>query len=437
MAHYRRIRRNRSALASGQLFGGRRRGLSPWFLAFWVLSMALMGVVVWQFNNIQPRVLALVGSPATPTPTNIEYAQRADDAFWRGDLDGAVESYRLAAQLEPENIQVLYELARVLIYRSYGDVRFAGDIGEAERWAAKAVEVAPDNARAHTIYCFALVRASKSSAAVQECLRALDLNRDDSETHAYLSMAQYDLARYPSAEQEGAEAIKLNPNSIDGNIAYATALSFRGQFQRALEYYQKSASINPKLEFPYFQMAFLAYTLANRNNDEGRYRIALAAYSTILQNNPRSVKAYTRMCQTYLAKGEPKLARQYCQQAIEIDPESSQAWRWLGEVYHKSRNYEDAVDALNQCADLEQSQGIARDLRDPTCYWLRGAGWFIRGDCDRAIQILEDALSWMTDEIGIRESRKIIDKCAQDVYRGTYKTPTPIPSPTPRPTPIL
>ena len=437
MARYQRIQRNR---AGGLTFRRRRQGLPLWFFTVWLPVFAFLLFIISQLNTIQPQVLALVGVQPTPTPAGVAYATWADQAFWNGDLDTAVQNYRMAAEREPKNVDILYELARSLIYRSYGDVRFAGDIQEAEKWSEQAVNADPNNARAYTINCFALVRAAKSSAAIQSCIRAIDLNPNDAEAHAYLSMAQYDLGRNATALTESTEAVRLNPNSIDANMAHAANLAFNGRIQAAIDHYKRAASVNPKLEFPYFQMAFFVYTLANAERDqdraEGLYRIALSAYNTILQNNPNSVKAYTRLCQTYLAKGEPKLAAQYCKEATTIDPQSSQAWRWLGEVYHKSRNYEDAVDSLKTCADLEESQRLPKSLRDPTCWWLRGVGYFILGDCNRAIPILEDVLTWATDPIAVRETRRTIDKCAT-AYQGLYSTPTPAPTPTVRPTPIL
>jgi tetratricopeptide (TPR) repeat protein len=419
------------------MFGRRRRGINPWLIGFWLLGMAAAGIVIWQFNAIQPKVLAIVGSASTPTPGGIEYAQRGDQAFWRGDLDGAVNNYRVAAQLTPANVDVLYELSRVLIYRSYGDVRNLGDIAEAEKVSAQAVQVAPNNSRAHTINCFALLRDGKSSDAVRSCIRAIDLNQANADAHAYLSMAYYDLTRTSAALDEAEQAVQLDPLSIDANSAYARSLAYQGRVTAAFQYYEKAASINPSLEFPYFEMAFFAYTLANQRNDEGQYRIAINTYNAVIQRNPKSVKAYTRLCQTYLGKGDPKQARTYCLKATEIDSGYTQAWRWLGEVYHKSRDYEDAVEALKTCADQEEAQGIPIESRDPTCYYLRGVGYFVMGDCTKAIPILDDVLTWSTDTIALRESRRALDKCAQDVYGGNYKTPTPIPTATPRPTPIL
>src|SRR5258706_7721866 len=93
-----RIRRDRSVLSNGSLFGRRRRGVGGIKIGLWLLAMGFIGLVVWQFNNIQPKVLALVGTSATATPPAIVYAQAADRAFWRGDLDSAISNYREAAK---------------------------------------------------------------------------------------------------------------------------------------------------------------------------------------------------------------------------------------------------------------------------------------------------------------------------------------------------
>lgn len=438
MRDYGYIRRHRSSLSQGYLFGRkRRRGLSPLFLLAWLLAMGGVGLVIWRFNEIQPMVIAAVGEHPTPTPTGFSYAKRADEAFWNGDLNAAVENYRLAAQLLPNNLDIVYELVKVLIYRSYGDVRNFQDIDEADQWGAKATLMEPNSARAHAINCFALVRAGKSGDAVRACLRALEIDPQNADAHAFLSMASYDLGRTSTALTEAQKAVELSPQNIDANIAYARTLGFQGRFTTALRHYEIAASVNPNLEFPFFEMGFFAYTLANRNNgDEARYRVAIGAYNTVLEHNPKSVKAYTRLCQAYLAKGEPKLARQYCMQATELDPGYTAAWRWLGEVYHKSRNYEDAVDAFAECQRQEIALGLPEDTRDPTCWWLQGVGYFIQGQCDKAIPILEDVLKWTKDEIAIRETGRALLKCAT-AYEGTYSTPTPVPTATPRPTPIL
>jgi tetratricopeptide (TPR) repeat protein len=421
------------------MFGRRGLSLRLWLLGMCLVAFAILGLIWWQYDQIQPRVLAAVGFEPTPTASGVELARRGSDAFWRGDLNTAVNNYREAANNAPRNIDIIYELARMLIYRSYGDVRNAGDIEEAKTWGAKAVQIAPTNFRAHAIYCYALVRDSKAEDAVRECLRAIELNRNDSEAHAFLSLAYYDLNRTSTAYQEGEEAVRLNDKSIDAHTAFAFPLWFQGQLSLALEHFKKAAEINPRLEFPYFNMGGFANAIAVK--DPSKYLIAVNVYQTILSFNPNSVRAYTRLCQTYLGKAarsieDARFARDNCEKAVELDPEYSPGWRWLGEVQYSSRNYEGALESFDQCYARERE--MEPELRQEECWYLRAAAHFILGECPQAIPILEDVRVWADTKVAIEQTGILINKCADDAaYKGTYKTPTPIPTPLPRPTPIL
>ncbi|MBX3064615.1 MAG: hypothetical protein U0528_03870 [Anaerolineae bacterium] len=438
---YGRIRRNVSVLADGTMFGRRRRGVNPWKVGFYSLAFGVIGLVLWQFNNIQPRMLAMVGAASTATPGSVEYAKRGEAAYLQGDLTNAVLNFRLAAQQQPNNIAIVYELVRSLIYNSYGDVRNFKDAEEALTWSQPIAESLPNDARVQAIYCYALVVNDKPEDGVRACLRAIDLDPNLADSYAFLSIGYYDLGRYSAALEEAQKAVQLDVANLDGNLAYARALYFSGRFDAALQHFTQAAKANPALEFPYYELAFLARRIAIDRNDESKFLIAVGAYQEVLKRNPNNVKALTRMCQAYLEKSSRSVedireARYYCETATETDPTYSPAFRWLGEVYHRSRNYEDATATLGRCMELEKN--FPPERRDPTCWFLRAAGLFVLGDryCDEAVEISKDVLSWTTDELSIVEANKVINKCA-DAYAGTYKTPTPIPTATLPPPPIL
>jgi tetratricopeptide (TPR) repeat protein len=446
---YGRIRRDRSALVDGTLFGRRQRGPNPWKIGFYALALVLVGGVIWRFNEVQPRVLAMVGAAPTATPGMIEFAKRGQDAYLQGDLTAATTNFRLAAQQRPEDVNIVYELVRTLIYRNYSDVRNFRDGEEALVWSSRLAEANPDSARTQAIHCYALLVNGRSEDAVRACLRAIDLDPQLADGYAYLSVAYYDLARFGAALEEAERAVRLDVNHLDANLAYARALVYVGRSDAALQHFTQAAKANPALEFPYYELAFTARRVAIARDDDSKFLIAVGAYQEVLKRNPNNVKALTRMCQAFLEKSARSVedirdARFYCETATEVDPEYSPAYRWLGEVYHRSRNYEDAIEVLGRCMDLER--GLPTDRRDPTCWWLRAAGMFVLGDrfCNTdavtrqpgAVDIANDVLTWTTDQLAIVEANKVINKCAT-AYKGTYVTPTPIPTPTLPPPPIF
>src|SRR5258708_2395064 len=200
-----RIRRDRSALSNGAIFGRRRRGVDPWKLIAWFFALGFLGLLLLQKDRIEPQVAALIGSNATATPPAIDYAVAADRAFWRGDLTTAVTNYREAVRQQPQNIDFMYELARMIIYNAY-DKRGAAqqdDWNEALTISSKAIEVNPNNAQAYTINCFALYTLGRSEDAVRACVRAIDLNAKEANAYAYLASAYSDLTRFDAALEAG------------------------------------------------------------------------------------------------------------------------------------------------------------------------------------------------------------------------------------------
>lgn len=442
-----RIIRRGSSLDRGTLFGRRRRTMRDYQFMFIGAVIAVGAMLVALAPTIRPQVLAAIGDAPTATPSVLVLAQRGQAAYLAGDLDAALISYTAAAEDDPSNVGVVYELIRMLIYRSYGDVRFAQtDIPEAQKWAERLISLQPNDTRANTIACAALVRAGSGDKttedAVRYCIRALDIDPDNYEAHAFLSMAQYDLGRFATALEEAQVAVKGNPNSIDANLAMARAYVFAGRSDTALEYFRRAAAVNPNIDFPYFEMASLARTMALAREDDSLFALAIAAYRQVLSRNNRNVKAYTRICEALLAKSareqeDIRQARVNCETAIEIDPNYSPGWSRLGEVRHKSRDYEGAIESLRKCVALEKD--LRPELRDARCWWLQAAGLFILGKarCDEAVELATDVLGWASaDPVTFRQANEVINKCAS-AYEGNYKTPTPVPTATLPPAPIF
>lgn len=424
-----RIRRDRSSLSNGAIFGRRRRSLDVWKLALWFAALGFLALVFIQRDRVTPVLLASIGTAATPTPPAIYYAQAADNAFWQGDLDTAISNYTKAVEQQPKNVDLLYELARMHVYRSYADRRNQGDIKEAIKWANKAVESNPTSSRALTIQCYALMSDGQTENAVRSCIRAIDLNASESEAHAYLAFAYFDLARYDTALESATKAAQLNPQSIDGQTVLGQVLWFKGRKDSALEAYKKAAEVNPQLEFPYFNLAYFSVGTE-------RYEIAITAYNRVLSLNKKSVKAYTRLCETYYRMGETNLARDNCETAITLDKDYTAAYKWLGQVLYTRRNYEDAIINFQECARQETNDpDLKKEDRFTECWYLRGLAYFLLGDCDKAMPVFNDMLEWAQDVNSIDKANTGIRKCAT-AYQGLYTTPTPRPTLTPPPPPI-
>lgn len=411
MSRHYYIRRDQSALGRGLLFRERRRRSTPVLLVLLIAALLGMSVVFWQLSAVQSAVFAVFGIVQTPTLNVIQAARQGDLAFWRGNLNVAIEHYTHAARLAPNNVDVVYELARMHIYRSFDDERNLADREAALAYANQLVATNPSNGRAFAIQCYALVRLARSEEAAQACNRAITLIPDDPNPHAYLALAYFDLARYDVAFEAAQRALQLDPNHLEGNTAYAFLLAASRRADQALDHFKRAAAYNTRLEFPYFNLAAQALAMGLQRGDQALNLLAVNAYDTVLGMNRRSVKAYTSLCRAYFAIGERNLARDNCRTAVDIDPSYTPAWRWLGEIHYRMMEYEQAVEAFNACR--ERDAQVPAPVRQTECWSYGGLAYLSLGDCKRAMPIFNDVLAWTTSQRAIELTNKGVAICNQ------------------------
>ncbi|GAB4573925.1 MAG: hypothetical protein Kow0077_17960 [Anaerolineae bacterium] len=405
-----RIYRDQSHLS----FSGRRRGLSPLLIVLWVVSLAAVGLVVWRFNDIQPQVLALVqpSAPTVPAPT---LASRAYEAYMRGDLQAAERDFAAAVQMDPTNIDFLYEYGRMLMFNNKPDQGLAV--------AEQAIAAHPEDPRGYALKVYALDSLNRAEEAVPVGLTALELDPTFAPTYAFLAGAYNSLGRWRQAQEMGARAVELDPNNIDARRAFAFSLNWTGRYDLAVQQLEEAIRIHPNLDFLYFELAG-AYT--GLKNDPAK----IAIYEHVLEMNPENTKAMVRMCETYFGMRIDNLAQYWCEQALDRDVNDARAWKQVGMIYYTRRNYESAIDAFNTCVDLSGATYIE-------CWYLRGLAYYRLDECELAVPILQEGLNY-TDSPDIQ--RNILQglyMCAEADERYDFSIiPTPAPTPTPVPTPI-
>lgn len=421
------IRRDRSNLHFGRQA---RRHNSGTFVVIWLVVMAVLVGVIWRFNTVQSWVLAGVGVAPTPTLDAVTLAQMGERAYLNGDIELAIQHYELAAQLVPENMDILFEYGRMLIYRSYAGRSFAIRAEQALDVAQRAVEIAPDNARAQALLCLALLENGRPEEAISAGLIAQQLAPEYAEARAYLSMAYRNAGRPNQAFQKADEAVQLDPNSLDARRALALGLAFVGEFDAAIQQYERAIQIHPRFDALYFELA--VYYKAQSN-----YEASIAAYDMVLAMEPDNVKAYTRKCETYFTMREDSLAQEACEQALELDPTYAEAHRQLGMVRYTRRNYEGAIESFEECSRLQEEQNVPLNAREIECWYIRGLSHALLARCDQAWPVLREALQMNPNERIKGFINEGLMSCVN--YEEEYDIndiPTPIPNTPVPPEPI-
>ena len=348
----------------------RRAESSVYRMFFWAI-LVLSGI--WLIIQMRQGDIKSPFEPApTPTRTSNSYAMEGDAQFTSGSLDNAIAAYREAVLVDPNNADAWAELARIQAYSStllVTDAEIKARLNDSLVSAQKAVALAPDDSTTHAVLAFALDwNASPSllnstqiqdllSQADLEAVRALQLDSGNTLALAYYAEILVDEQKWTQAEQYITQAIDRDPSLMDVHRVYAYVLEDGGEYNLAIQEYDKAIAITPKLTFLYLRAGANYRTLGFKSLNEDtqkqlfdsslEYFAKAASIDSVL--NVKDPVPYLSIAKTYSQEGEYFIAARNVQKALSFQPSNADIYGQLGIIYFKSRNYEGSIPTL-QCA---------------------------------------------------------------------------------------
>lgn len=157
-----------------------------------------------------------------------------------------------------------------------------------------------------------LLRKAKAGAE-----RALSLDPDSSEAHAVLSMVKLDYDwDLKGAEREALEAIRLNPNSVQGHQYYSSVLTTMGRADQAIWEAHRALELDPLSAIAGTSLA-IRYWYADRLDD------AVAQFQKTLETNPEFGVAHWGLAQCYRQRGNTRGELDELRRATELSGNSA------------------------------------------------------------------------------------------------------------------
>ncbi len=331
---------------------------NPYRIAIMLGILLVMLLVLRNLNSgsITPLFLP------TPTPTRTvnSFADEGETYFVAGDLENALLAYQQAVALDPGNVELRAELARIQVYSSTLltiDTEKVNRLNEALTTINEAIVIEPENSDVHAIKAFALDwlsdpnivtgdRDALLTEAEQEVVQALQLDNTNTLALAYYAEILVDEQKWVQAEQNIREAVEREPDSMDVRRIYGYMLESIGNYAQAIEQYKEAIHINPNLTFIYLRIGANYRTLEN-------YEMALEYFDKAAKINEQlgvqDSVPYFSIATTYTQMGEFLVAGTNARKGLNFDPDNADMYGRLGIVYHRSRNYEGAIPAF-KCA---------------------------------------------------------------------------------------
>ncbi|HJS28620.1 MAG TPA: tetratricopeptide repeat protein [Anaerolineales bacterium] len=346
-------------------FSERRAKSNPYRLLLW-FGLILGGLwLLWQIEAGEMQSLNFT----TPVPTRsaASLVEEARTLFDSGRLLSgpaevdAIEAYQEALRLDPDNPALLTEMARAQAYSSAllstDEARLAR-MAEALEAIDRAKELSPDDSMVRAVRALVLDWTATNpltsdedrelylSLAMEEAVRALDLDSQNSLALTYYAEVLLDQQNWVQAQQIIEQAVAENPGSMDVHRVYANVLESLGRYRDSISEFEKAAEINPNLTFLYLR---IGYTYRHLQVFDKALEYFDRAAMINEQNGVNDPGPYVGIAKTYAQQGQFFVAARNAEKALEFDPSNSDTYGQLGIIYIKSRNYEGALPVL-KCA---------------------------------------------------------------------------------------
>ena len=361
-------------------FGSSGGGSRPWRV---VALLAFIGGGILLTRLVEAgRVEPLFLPTPTPTRTAFSHQEEAEAHFAAGNLDRSIEAFRQAVRLQPEDAELWAELARAQTYSSASIASREEErlrLEQAQASADRAVQLNEDSDYAWAVRTLVYDWLASTAGSLPErqeyfteaetsANRALLLRPDNALALAYEAEVDVDQLRYAEALDKAQSALELDPSSMDVHRVYGTVLESNGDYEGAIEAYARAAEKYPNLTFLYLRMGANYRRLGKMDEALDYFAKAADINSQLGIEDPIP---YWSIGRTYLQDGEFFIAARNLESALEISPDNPELLGYLGIIYFKARNYENAIEslrcALDGCTDLEHIRLLCDTLAILDC----------------------------------------------------------------------
>jgi serine/threonine-protein kinase len=240
----------------------------------------------------------------------------------KGDVSGAIISYKKALDLDPK-----YAPAHTNLGGALGEQK---DMGEALSHLKKALDLDPQYAPAHNNLGVVLQAQGDLKGASVCYTKALTLEPNYALAHYNLGDVLFHQGEVKRAIACLKKALELDPKHALTHYDLGLALQAQGDVSGAIACYRKALELDPKLVPAHGNLGVALH-------DKGDLQRAIACYHKALKLDPKDAKIHTNLGLLLAAQGDLKGAIACFHQALDLDPKFAPAHGALNSCTHKGK----------------------------------------------------------------------------------------------------
>jgi tetratricopeptide (TPR) repeat protein len=292
--------------------------------------------------------------------------------FVKKDYRGAESALQKALSLDARFVGALIDLGDLNLTRLDAPQKAI------ENYRA-ALSIEPNNAGAHYALGTALVQVQKLDLAEGEFKKASEEERTNILPIMALGQLYASRGETDKALAVYEEHIKVQPKALQLYIAKGDLLSSKGQDSRAIETYNQAIKQDPKAAIAHLKVGMVLQKTGRLTEAENEYRLSI-------QSDPRQAIAYNNLA-WIAAERKTNLneAMTWANKAVQLNPQVAGFHGTLGWVYRAAGQNDKAVLSLEKAASLAPSQ--------PEILYHLGMVYAETGKTQRAVETLKKAVS--------------------------------------------
>jgi putative PEP-CTERM system TPR-repeat lipoprotein len=197
------------------------------------------------------------------------------------------------------------------------------------------------------------LQQSKVEEARIELKNAIQQNPKNAEAQRLLGELYVMQGYAKEGEKALARAMELGVDDDNAKITLGRALIMQGQFKRVIADIQKSSKATAADGARILALHAEALLGLNRVDD------GCATYGDAANLDPKLVEAYLGKARCVYIYGKPGDARAEVERALKVSPQSSDAWRWIGDLDQAAKKLAEAEAAYGKALDANPRDLLA------------------------------------------------------------------------------
>lgn len=274
----------------------------------------------------------------------------------RGHFEIALEYFKEAYRLNPENISILYDLA-------YSSER-TGLLNDSVMYYNRYLDEDPFSENVWYNLAIVYTLLGKIDEALSAYDYSIALNQNFSSSYYNKGNLLFNEERYEESLEVYLEFLALEPKNIEIYNYIGECYIKLDKNDEAISYIKKAIEIEPESADSWFNLAN-AFTNKNDNTE------AFKCIQHALKNDSTNTQYLYTLATIFHKLKDYSSAIKTIKAIIEIDPEDEDAWMFYSEILFETKQLDGAIKALTKALGYIQ-ESSAINYRIGSYYMLKG-----------------------------------------------------------------